>query len=71
METSDSGRLQELRKSPSPIASPLKVSAKSMIVSLHKAWKICLRMDKQGESQHKIGWAFYVALKDLFSNKKN
>lgn len=69
MEPSDSGRLQELRKPLPPIATPLKISAKSMIVSLHKAWKICLRMDKNGESKHNIGYAFYVALKELFSKR--
>ena len=67
---SDSGRFQEIRKDPPPVAEPLRISSKSFIVKLHKAWKICLKMDKDGESQHKIGWAFYVALKDLFSIKK-
>lgn len=69
LEQTDSGRYQEIRKEDPPVAEPLKISSKTFIVKLHKAWKICLRMDKQGESQHKIGWSFYVALKELFDNK--
>lgn len=52
-----------------PIARPVNINPNTFIISLYKAWNICNKMDKEGSSKSKIGFAFYQALSEFFNKK--
>lgn len=68
MEKTSSGRLIEYRKEVKkdiPVAKPFLSDANLFFKDILESWKKCRDMEKRGIRKSDIGWAFYLAMKEI------